>query len=247
MSGSQTHASWNLAHTTAVVAVTGCTAFGMAAPAAADNTATDILVGGNQCGLAPPTSCQPSRANFTLPPLANATEVDWTANPNSCADLSVKVDEGGKAIGLHTVVPESAGPHSLTVTPTCSQPLSSWGGTLHVAYIRTTGTPVDPNGPQPPKNAIVVNVEQSPTSVSVNVKNTSALAGNCTYDAHPTNAIFLPDVHRDFHVNPNDSTRLDFLAPPPGKTYHLVITCHGTFNGQDDPFGHFEQDVTGGL
>jgi hypothetical protein len=104
-----------------------------------------------------------------------------------------------------------------------------------------------PAAAAPPKDAIVVDVEQSPTSVSVNVKNTSALAGKCTYDATPTNGLLMPPVHRDFNLNANDSTKLDFLAPPLGVTYHLVVRCHGNFNGQDDEFGHFEQDVTGGL
>ncbi|OBH28105.1 hypothetical protein A5692_23115 [Mycobacterium sp. E342] len=104
-----------------------------------------------------------------------------------------------------------------------------------------------PPAPKPPKNAIAVNVEQSPTSVAVNVKNTSTLPGKCTYDAAPKNGLLMPAVHRDFNVNPNDATKLDFLAPPLGVKYHLVVSCHGTFNGQDDEFGHVEQDVTGGL
>jgi hypothetical protein len=98
----------------------------------------------------------------------------------------------------------------------------------------------------PPKDAIVVDVEQSPTSVTVNVRNTSELDGRCTYDAK-TNGLFMPNVHRDFNLNPNDSTKLDFLAPPPWVTYRVVVACHGKFNGQDDEFGHFEQDVKGGL
>lgn len=98
-----------------------------------------------------------------------------------------------------------------------------------------------------PKNAVTVDVEQSPVGVSVNVKNNSALDGRCTYDARPTNNPLLPPVHRDFELNANDSTKLDFVAPPAGATYHLVIACHGKVNGQDDEFGHHEQDVTGGL
>jgi hypothetical protein len=132
------------------------------------------------------------------------------------------------------------------VTPTCSQPLTSWGGVIHISFVRQTGKPVDSNATPAPKNAIVVDVEQSPTNVSVNVKNTSTLAGKCTYDA-TTKSPLLPNVHRDFNVNPNDATKLDFLAPPLGAACHLVVSCHGTFNGQDDEFGHFEQDVTGGL
>ena len=94
-----------------------------------------------------------------------------------------------------------------------------------------------------PTNAVTADVQQSPFGVKINVKNTSAVDGRCTYDARPTNDPLLPPVHRDFNLNPNDATTLDFLAPPPGSTYHFVISCHGPH----DEIGHVEQDVTGGL
>jgi hypothetical protein len=184
-----------------------------------------------------------------MPANANQTQVSFTPNPNPCADLSVKVDEGGNPIPLNTQFPISPGPHTFNITPTCSQPLATWGGQVHMDYIKVTGTPAGqaaPPAPTPPKDAIVVDVEQSPTSVTVNVRNTSNLDGKCTYDAK-TNGLLMPNVHRDFNLNPNDSTKLDFLAPPPGVTYRVIVACHGKFNGQDDEFGHFEQDVTGGL
>jgi hypothetical protein len=247
MGTTQTHVWKNLTHTSAAVAVAGCAAFGLSAPAAADGAGTGPkFVGGNQCGLTPPTSCQPSQVNWTQPPEANQTQVSFTPNPNPCADLSAKIDEGGNPIPLNTQIPMPPGPHTFNITATCSQPLDSWGGQVNIAYIKVTGQPAGQAAP-PPKDAIVVDVEQSPTSVSVNVKNTSTLAGKCTYDAQPTNGLLMPPVHRDFNLNANDSTKLDFLAPPLGVTYHLVVACHGRFNGQDDEFGHFEQDVTGGL
>lgn len=248
MGTKQTHVWKNLTRTGAVAAVTTCAAFGLSAPAAADGGSTDIFVGGNQCGLTPPTSCQPSQANWTQPPQANQTQVSFTPNPNPCADLSAKVDEGGNPIPLNTQIPMAPGSHTFNITATCSQPLASWGGKVHIDFIKVTGQPAGQAAPpQAPKDAIVVDVEQSPTSVTVNVKNTSNLAGKCTYDANPTNGLLMPPVHRDFNLNANDSTKLDFLAPPLGVTYHLVVRCHGNFNGQDDEFGHFEQDVTGGL
>jgi hypothetical protein len=249
MGTTRTRVLRKLAHTSAAVALGGCAALGVAAPALADQGA-NIFVGGNQCGLTPPTSCQPSQANWTQPPEANQTQVSFTPNPNPCPDLSAKVDEGGNPIPLNTQIPMAPGPHTFNITATCSQPLASWGGQVHIDYIKVTGQPAGaPPAPAPvaPKDAIVVDVEQSPTSVSVNVRNTSDLAGKCTYDANPTNGLLMPPVHRNFDVNANDSTKLDFLAPPPGITYHLVVACHGKFNGKDDEFGHFEQNVTGGL
>jgi hypothetical protein len=41
------------------------------------------------------------------------------------------------------------------------------------------------------------------------------------------------------------SQTLTFLAPPPLSTYHVVVSCHSTFNGQNVEFGHVEQDVSG--
>jgi hypothetical protein len=241
----QTHVWTNLTRTGAVAAVTTCAAFGLSAPAAADGGTPQIFTGGNQCGLTPPTSCQPTQVNWTQPPGNTEALVTFTPNPNPCADLSAKVDEGGNPIPLNTQVPMAPGPHTFNITATCSQPLNSWGGAVTIAFI--TGAPPAPAVTPPPKDAIVVDVEQSPTSVTVNVRNTSDLAGKCTYDANPTNGLLMPPVHRDFNLNANDSTRLDFLAPPLGVTYHIVVRCHGRFNGQDDEFGHFEQDVTGGL
>jgi hypothetical protein len=101
--------------------------------------------------------------------------------------------------------------------------------------------------PAVPTDAIVVNVHQTPINVTVDVQNTSTTPGDCTYDAKPTDNPFLPPVHRDFHLNASpakgSSTGLDFLAPPLGATYHLVISCKA--DGQQ--MGHFEQDVTGSV
>jgi hypothetical protein len=101
--------------------------------------------------------------------------------------------------------------------------------------------------PPPPANAIVVNTHQALTNVSFDVRNTSTTPGDCRYDANPTNNPLLPPVHRDFHLDAapakGSSTQLDFLAPPLGATYHVVISC----GAQGQEIGHFEQDVTGSI
>jgi hypothetical protein len=81
--------------------------------------------------------------------------------------------------------------------------------------------------------------------VNVNVTNTADLAGNCTYVANPTNNPLLPTVNKNFNIGANGSQTLTFLAPPPLSTYHVVVSCHSTFNGQNVEFGHVEQDVSG--
>jgi hypothetical protein len=80
-----------------------------ATAAAADGASTDVFVGGNQCGLTPPTSCQPSQANFTQPPQANATKASFTPNPNPCPGLTAKLDVDGKPIGPGQVLPLTPG------------------------------------------------------------------------------------------------------------------------------------------
>jgi hypothetical protein len=102
----------------------------------------------------------------------------------------------------------------------------------------------------PPAHAdgnIDVTVQQTPTNVTVTVHNTGATLPDCTYDAKPTNNPLLPPVHREFHLTqgsaPDATKELDFLAPPLGVTYHLVVACSDSGN----PISHFEQDVTGSL
>ena len=229
-------------------AVAGCAALGLAGLAAAD-AGTDILVGGAQCGLAPPKSCQPSQANITLPAGANGVQVSFKPNNNPCAGLSATIDEGGNPIAQGTFVQMAPGAHTLNVTPTCSQALTSWGGDVRVDFIHRTGASA-PNAQAVPTNAVVVNVSQTPTKVTVNAQNTSTTPGDCFFDATPTNhTALLQPRHQDFHLNGSDakgsSVALDFVAPPLGSTYHLTVVCKAEPAGQE--MGHFEQDVTGRL
>jgi hypothetical protein len=96
-----------------------------------------------------------------------------------------------------------------------------------------------------PHDAVQVDIERAGLSVEVNVTNSADLAGKCTYVASPLRNPLLPVVNRNFSIDANGSQQLTFLAPPPLSTYHVVVSCHGTFNGQNIEFGHVEQDVSG--
>ena len=101
----------------------------------------------------------------------------------------------------------------------------------------------------PPKDGVTMDIDQSdPTKVAVTVTNTSPLDGNCTYDAKKTAGLIgQQDVNKTFSLAPGAGTTLTFPAVPLGSTYHVVVSCHGTFNGQDDEFGRKEQDVSAKL
>jgi hypothetical protein len=96
-----------------------------------------------------------------------------------------------------------------------------------------------------PSNAVQVNINKVGANVNVVVTNTAALSGQCTYVANPTNDPVLPTVNKNFNILAGGSQTLTLLAPPPLSTYHVVVSCHGTFNGQSVEFGHVEQDVSG--
>jgi hypothetical protein len=105
-----------------------------------------------------------------------------------------------------------------------------------------------PDAQQAPKNGVTMQIDQSdPTKVVVTVTNTSPLDGQCTYDATKKAGLGQQDVNKSFSLAPGADTVLTFLPVPLGSTYHVVVSCHGTFNGQDDEFGRKEQDVSGQL
>jgi hypothetical protein len=102
--------------------------------------------------------------------------------------------------------------------------------------------PVSPKPvpPDAPTDAIRLAFDRGLTSWTVNITNTSALAGTCTYVA--TNPV-LPGVNKTFSIGPNGSTSFTVLPPPPLSTYHVTVSCKGDFNGKNVEFGHVEQDV----
>jgi hypothetical protein len=95
-----------------------------------------------------------------------------------------------------------------------------------------------PPAPVAPHDAVTVSFGNfSPFSgLPVTVTNSAAIAGTCTYDSTPGN------FHHDFNVAPNGKTTFNITGLPTGTTYHVVVSCAGTFNGQTVEFGHVETD-----
>ncbi|MCB9438762.1 MAG: hypothetical protein H6523_00710 [Mycolicibacterium sp.] len=92
-----------------------------------------------------------------------------------------------------------------------------------------------------PTDAVHLTFDRSPLTWTANVTNSADLAGNCTYKA--TNPL-LPGVNKSFNIAPKGTASFSVLAPPALSTYHVVVSCHGTFDGKDVEFGHEEQDVS---
>jgi hypothetical protein len=90
--------------------------------------------------------------------------------------------------------------------------------------------------PQPPHDAVTLTYGNfSPaTGLPVTVTNSSPVAGTCTYDSTPFN------FHKDFSVPPNGKNTFNISGLPTGTTYHVVVSCNGTFNGQSIQIGHVE-------
>ncbi|QZA08449.1 hypothetical protein K3U94_03815 [Mycolicibacter heraklionensis] len=96
---------------------------------------------------------------------------------------------------------------------------------------------------KPPTNQVRMQITKQLGNVKVNVTNNAPIAGNCLYKANEVNGAGIP-VSRAFDIAANGSTTLNFIAPLPGQTYHVVLSCHGDFKGKSVEFGHQEQDVS---
>lgn len=111
------------------------------------------------------------------------------------------------------------------------------------APVTGTGTsrpPVGPHFGEPPTDAVRVTFAKGLTW-TVTATNSSELAGTCTYTASgPGGGL----GNRTFDIAANGSASFQVPAPLPFAKYHVVTSCHGTFNGKDVEFGHDEQDVS---
>ncbi|KAA0100918.1 hypothetical protein CIW49_05095 [Mycolicibacterium sp. P1-18] len=92
----------------------------------------------------------------------------------------------------------------------------------------------------PPTDAVRVSFDKG-FQWTVNVTSTADIPGSCTYAA--TNPV-LPGSNRNFNIGPKGSASFTVLAPPPFATYHVVVSCSGSFDGKNVEFGHVEQDVS---
>lgn len=91
----------------------------------------------------------------------------------------------------------------------------------------------------PPTDAISVNFENRSGGLRVNVNNSSAVKGSCTYDATAPNSL-IPPFHKDFTVAANGGTSFDISGIPTGTQYNTVTSCHGDFQGKDVQIGRVQ-------
>jgi hypothetical protein len=175
----------------------------------------------------------PGSVDFHKPPGSDAGEgpasgsggIDGTAVRMVLNNIQFNgnVDENGNASG-GTVFP-TPGPNDPTWT--LAAPLKC-------------NTPVK----VAPTDAVRMEIDKRPLTATVNVRNTSDLAGRCNYDATATSGVFAPPLHRDFDLGPNGTNSFDVPAPPLGSSYHVVLSCKGDFEGKQVEFGHVEQEVS---
>jgi hypothetical protein len=94
----------------------------------------------------------------------------------------------------------------------------------------------------PPTNAIRVNIQRSFSLFwPVTVTNSAGIGGSCTYVATDTGGGF---GHREnFDIAPNGTANFSVPAPVISRTYNVVTSCTGTYDGQQVEFGRDEQDV----
>jgi hypothetical protein len=101
-----------------------------------------------------------------------------------------------------------------------------------------------------PTNAVAMNITQSGLNAHAAITNKSNLPASCSYTAKKTRGdivVLAPqevDKHIDVGANSTNSIT-DMLWPPPGTSYHAVVTCTVTYNGKETSVGQASQDVNG--
>lgn len=170
----------------------------------------------------------------------------------SPTDLSVKIEypegtqiyrgrvdeaEGGRAFGETAQAPFQG---KLWAT---QFPLTCVGTSAPAASPSQQAPPPPPPPPdqapppeQAPTNAISVNFSDTPGGLTVNVNNSSNVAGTCTYDATAPNSP-IPPSHRDFSVGAKAGTSFQISGIRTGTTFNTVTVCRGNFQGKDLEIG----------
>jgi hypothetical protein len=93
----------------------------------------------------------------------------------------------------------------------------------------------------PPVNKVSVSFIKGGPSWTVNVTNAANLAGTCTFTPNgPGGGL----SNKTFDLAASGSVSFSVPPPLPFATYHVVTSCHGTFNGKTVEFGHDEQDIS---
>jgi hypothetical protein len=83
--------------------------------------------------------------------------------------------------------------------------------------------------------------------IDVKLTNSADLDASCAYTAKPkSNPLgILPTINKTVAVKAKGTATLNENSPFPGSTYHLTVSCTGSFEGKNVDLGHPEQDVSG--
>jgi hypothetical protein len=93
-----------------------------------------------------------------------------------------------------------------------------------------------------PTNAVGVHFVPGVLQWTVQLTNSSGVGGNCTYNATDNGGGI---GHNDsVAIAPNGKASIQVPPPLPFTSYDVVVSCTGTYDGQQVEFGHNEQTVT---
>jgi hypothetical protein len=100
----------------------------------------------------------------------------------------------------------------------------------------------------PPTDSVTLAVSAAGRGkIDVKLTNSADLDASCAYTAKPTSNPFgiLPTINKTVAVKAKGTATLNENSPLPGSTYHLTVSCTGSFDGKNVDLGHPEQDVSG--
>ena len=100
----------------------------------------------------------------------------------------------------------------------------------------------------PPTNSVTMAVSGAGFGkINVTLTNSAAIDASCAYTATPVNNLggILQPINRSIAVQAKGMATLNENSPLPGSTYHLTVSCTGTFNGKNVELGHPARDVSG--
>jgi hypothetical protein len=89
-----------------------------------------------------------------------------------------------------------------------------------------------------PTNAVSMHFVPGALLWTVQLTNSSGVGGNCTYNATDNSGGI---GHNDsVNIAPNGKASLQVPGPLPFTTYDVLVSCTGTYDGQQVEFGHTE-------
>lgn len=97
---------------------------------------------------------------------------------------------------------------------------------------------------QAPTDAVTLTFNPANLNVNGVFVNSSTVAGQCHYQADPVGLTVGLGKTDDFALGSKATVTRSYPAPLPGSTYHVVVSCRGSFNGQQVEFGHIDQNFS---